>query len=665
MATLLVLVVPATVAASSTRPAALPHGIKSVQLNGGEKGALYSSIEPLAASSGGEIVVREERLGDGLLNTASNRYFTVATGRTALKALSLPAKLAPSAESVAASMATLEYYDKTAYKVLYRDLATGRSGTVKIPSTETWRGATPTGLLLTEPAVTKTKLVDYNVASKSSSTLGTFTSVSVLTSGADGVVVQTTTTTVSKLEYITYKPVKVSTLVPNTSGKTYQCGSVTTDAVGCLVYAGTSVSEARLPIPSGKAVETKVKELLAASPVVTPKATAWLDCGKGTTCKLEREKSSGGAPRAFTIPRVFGGNPGLQASGDNFLYGQLNNGSPAGGLFAFGDTASRPTHLVSAPASPLGAGAVSLSAKSVAWLDSSKPGIGIYQRSLKVSGGSVKLGSPKLLAQSGFVSTDSSSFGLSLSNAGSEVAYSSYRPQPARDPVGLDLDDNGRIRVISSDAAYSNYGEAYGPTVGPAVQIAGNFVLFETESPLQVVKFSLYDVQSAHLCTLSTGNVQYALGNGASQAELVFISKNGGVYEHTPSCSLAGASTIAPPAGPSATVYNVTGLGIADKFVTWGYDESGGTASVVASWVNLTGGGIRKILNPTAVVALVLSSTDIGVTTVSNGVTELHAISLPSGAETILATDSYDLSVGDGTAAWINQNSSTPFAGKI
>ena len=51
---------------------------------------------------------------------------------------------------------------------------------------------------------------------------------------------------------------------------------------------------------------------------------------------------------------------------------------------------------------------------------------------------------------------------------------------------------------------------------------------------------------------------------------------------------------------------------------------SGAGSGEVASWMNLTGGGVRNILDPTQVVALVLSSTDIGVTTEADGLTELR-----------------------------------------
>jgi hypothetical protein len=148
---------------------------------------------------------------------------------------------------------------------------------------------------------------------------------------------------------------------------------------------------------------------------------------------------------------------------------------------------------------------------------------------------------------------------------------------------------------------------------------------------------------------------------------MLYVTKSGGVYEQEPSCTLTTSGKIAPPlTKPGSAVYDVTGLGIAGDYIVWGYDFSAGSGSgSVASWINVTGGGVKNIGDPTQVIALVLSTSDIGVTTESNSVTELHAVSLPTGAESILTTDSYDLSMGDGVAAWISLKSSVPFAGKV
>ena len=61
-----------------------------------------------------------------------------------------------------------------------------------------------------------------------------------------------------ELQYVSYSPVKVATLVSDTGSSFYSCSSVTTNAVGCQVYDSTTNSSfvARLLIPSGKAIET-------------------------------------------------------------------------------------------------------------------------------------------------------------------------------------------------------------------------------------------------------------------------------------------------------------------------------------------------------------------------------------------------------------------------
>jgi hypothetical protein len=561
-------------------------------------------------------------------------------------------------------MAIEEYAStRSGDKLLWRDLANGRSGSTAVPKDDSWVGATPTGWLLEQPGASGTKLVDYDAATRKSTTLGSFKELLSPVPGIDGVVLESVSTKES-LEYITYSPVATHTLIADTSGASYSCTSLTTNAVACTAYdsSTSTYTVERLPLPSGKgAVKFKLAKGLFISPVVTPKATAWLNCGTGKTCTLERQKSSGGRPVAIKLPKVMGGNNGLFASGDDFIYGPMGNGSAAGGLLALTDTSSKPTHLVSAPQSPLNAAALSLSSKSIAWADSSRPGLAVYTRSIGVSGRGVAFGAPKLLAESGFVATDASAFGLSLSNVGNEVAFSSFGKQPSADPVGLKLDDNGRIRQISNDLAGNATG--YSPTVGPAVTIAGNFVLFETQSE----HFSLYDVTTAHACSLSPGNADYALGDATAGAKMLYVTKSGGVYEQEPSCTLTTSGKIAPPlTKPGSAVYDVTGLGIAGDYIVWGYDFSAGSGSgSVASWINVTGGGVKNIGDPTQVIALVLSTSDIGVTTESNSVTELHAVSLPTGAESILTTDSYDLSMGDGVAAWISLKSSVPFAGKV
>jgi hypothetical protein len=666
VAVLVAFAVPATVAASSTRPAVPLRGIKGFQVNTGEKGALYSSLEPLAASTGGEVLLEEKRLGNGSLDQNNETFYTAKAGASTLQAFAPPAPARPQQESVVGSMAIEEYPSKAGYKLLWRDLATGRSGTAAVPKDETWIGASPTGWLLEAPETLGTKLVDYDAATKRSTTLGEFPGLSSSVPGVDGVVLTTTVSAKPRLDYVTYSPVKVDTLIADTTGSSYTCTSVTANAAACLAFDSSTntYTVERLPFPNGKGtVKFKLSKGLFTAAVATPGATAWLDCGTAKTCTLERQKASGGRPVAIKLPRILGGNNGLLASGDDLVYGSMGNASAAGGVFALADTSTKPTHLISAPQSPLNAAAVSLAAESIAWADSSKPGIGIYTRPIRVSGSGVSYGAPRLLAQSGFVATDASAFGLSLSNAGSEIAFSNFRPQPAAKPVGLDLDDNGKIRQISTDADGSVLG--YSPTLGPAVSIAGNFVLFET----QALRFSLYNVTTAHACTLPAGNADYTLGNATAGTKMLFVTRDGGVYEHAPSCTPTAASSdmlAAPLTKAGAAVYTVTGLGIAGDDVVWGYDYSATSGGgEVASWMNLTGGGVRNILDPTQVVALVLSTTDIGVTTEADGVTELHAVSLPSGAETILSTDSYDLSVGNGVAAWISLSSSVPFAGKI
>jgi hypothetical protein len=656
-AAVLVLAGPVTAAASSSRPAALPRGVPSVQINAGEKGSLYSSFQALGASSGGVIVSQQSRLGNGLLYGASDHV--VPAGKKTLVAFSPPGT-ANQLPSVAGPIASVEYVAHSADSIYYRDIATSATGSVALPSGSTWFGSTPTGWLLSSG----TTLSAYDIATKKTTTLKTFSSaISAVLAGPDGAVVQTTA---AEIQYVTYSPIKVTTLVANTDGNDYFCPSATTNAAGCLMYDSAKgiYQIVRLPLPSGTAVTGSLPTGLYSYPAVTPKATAWLNCGTGTTCTLEREAAKGGTPVAITLPRVTGGDyGGLVASGDNFIYGRLENSSAAGGLFALADTSTEPSQIVSAPTSPLAAADVSLNSSSVAWADNSKTGIGIYTRPITVTAKGVTLGTSALLAQSGFVSTDSSSFGLSLSNASSEIAYSTYLKQPAADPMGLALDDKGKITQISSAAGYYSYSEAYSPTAGPQVGIAGSYVLLQTPTG----SFSLYDVSTAHSCALPSTNVAYALGNGASGAEMIYVAKDGGVYEAAPGCSPTSPRQIAPPLKASgATVDLVSGLGIAGNYVAWSYGwYSDTTSGLVASWINLTGGGVKNIANPSSVVALVLSTTDIGVTTYSAAGTALYGVSLPSGAETLLATDSYDLSVGNGVAAWIGQHSSSPFAGKI
>ncbi|HLN07270.1 MAG TPA: hypothetical protein VK217_13395, partial [Acidimicrobiales bacterium] len=650
-----------------------PHGVKAFRINAGETGGLYDSFQPTSASSGGMLLLESQRGGNGLLNYGS--YYTLATGKTTLEAFSPPAPAyLEGTPTVAGSMATGEEYSNGTTSIFYRDLATNASGHAKVPANASYESSSPTGWLLDEYTEgAPSKLANYDLATGKSSILASFPgSFSLLSPpGPDGILVNSAETA----EYVTYAG-KVRTVFTNPGQDSYTCGSVTTNAVACLLFDGTSktYSVVRQPLPSGKAVVTKLPvnpQYWYPAPAVTPKATAWLDCGTGATCTLERRPAAGGAIAKITLPRVTGyGDDGLTASGDDFLYGPLHNTSSAGGLFALSDTSTTPTHLLSAPSSPLAAATLDLSSGSVAWTDNSKLGIGIYTRSIKVAGSGITLGASKLLAQSGFVAADASAFGLSLSNAGSEVVYSDYLKQPATDPMGLALYDNGKIKQINSDANYFYCSSFAGPGMGPEVAIAGNYVLFEAGGPISCTpSFSLLDLATGHTCTLSSDNVDYALGNATSGARLVYVSKAGGVYEVIPSCSLSSPKTISPPLKEAgATVGTVTGLGVGGDYIAWGYQYGSNTGEgYVASWENVTGGGVKNIKNPdpTIIVAVVLSSTDIGVTTYTGTGTSLYGLSLPTGAPTLLAVDSYDLSVGNGVAAWINTTSALPYAGKI
>jgi hypothetical protein len=644
---------PITASASSTRPATLPRGVKAVQINQGEKTSLFSSFQPLAASSGGAVLLEQHRLGSGLLSGSS--FYTWRTGSTKPVAfVPPPGGEALGQPSVVGSMVTAEYYANSVERILYRNIATNKSGSAAIAVGSNWYGSSSTGWLLVPAG--GTSLADYDVATKASTTLATFPSgISQVLAGPSGVLV----TTGDEIRYVTYAHRKVTTVVSDTSGSSYTCASMTTNAAGCLLYNETTFaySVARLSLRGGKARVTKLPATVYTVAVVTPRSTGWLNCGTGTKCILERQPAAGGKPVAIKLPRVMGGNYGLVSSGDNFIYGRLQNASAQGGLFALADTSKKPKLLVGAPPSPLAAGVVSLSSTSVAWADNSKSGIAVYTRPITASKKGVAFGTSKLLAESGFVTADASAFSLSLSDAGSEVAYSDYLKQPATDPMGLDLDDNGKITRFSSVAGYFSFSLAYSPTAGPQVSVAGHDIVFETATDT----FILYNASTHKSCTLPA-NAAYAVGNGPKKVEMVEVATDGAVYQESPVCSPKSPKQILPPLSDSGTVYSVGGLGIAGNYIGWSYSSSAGT---VAQWVSRKGGGVKSLKNESTVIALVVSATDIGVTTYSNGATALYGVSLAKGTETLLATASYDLSVGKGVAAWINQTSSTPYAGKI
>ncbi|MGH9169930.1 MAG: hypothetical protein ACRD0Z_03540 [Acidimicrobiales bacterium] len=669
-AVLLVCGYQATLAAGAPRTSAtvVPRPVLSGILNAGEKGMLLDTVGPLGASAIGSMVLEiQQRLGNGQLVVSG--YDTSAGPNKPLEAFAAPSNSPGLGEvSNVGDYATGEYVVGSSTYVLIRDELTNLLQHVKLPTGATYEGSSSRGFLVEEESGGKFDVDQYDVSTGKYVIDGSYTDdATEVVPGPDGY----TTLMDNDVDYTTYAG-KTETIDTVTSEYPPDCTSVSSDAAGCLQYDPTTSSYEveRLPIPEGKPVDTLLKADVYTEPAVTSTETGWVNCGVDTTCTLERQAAVGGGVTRTTLPRIEGGDYGLTASSTDFYYGTLEN-TTTGGAYRLPSTSDTPDLVAPAPPSPLAAATVDLSVSATGavtafWEDSSKPKIGIFDRSVSVSDDKLDLGPEEDVATADFVFSDATSYSLSLGSSGSDTVYSSYEKQPTANPIALDLDESGKVSTITADGNYSPQGEGYGPTAGAPVSIAGNFALFTNDAEPPV--YELYDVSDGHTCLLpSTGVSQYALGPGPADPELAWVTTSGEIFKDSPNCAPKGTLLYNPHV--SATELYTVSLGVSGNYVAWAYQwYSSSGSGAIADYYNVTTKVLTKIPSPIVdneIVAMSVAAADLGITVYTSTGSDLYGISLPSGTVTLLTVDAYDLSVGGGYAAWIGANSSSPYVARI
>ncbi len=631
--------------AATSHSSAGPQTVVSVPITGGTS-ALYSSYQVTSASTGGAIVAPLQRSGDGLLQPSDAQPSLLRAGWTSLAGLhpTTPGGFESVAFNISGSMVTdfEADFSSGAQDVWWYDVATGKSGLKTVPSGLSPAGPTPDGYLITD----ETTIEHVDVLTGATTKVMSTKNGAVVTAGPAGAIVITG----SLMQYVTYSPITVRTL--DTTGN-WECDSATTSAAGCEEYAPGARLEtvARFPLAGGKPVTEALPPGPEAPVLVTPKVTAWVTCG-ATSCDLKRVPWSGGGATAITLPPVSDGAAGVQVAGDTFYWGQLDNRSSSGGLFDLSDTSTRPAHVVSAPLSPVAATNVSVSGNTVSWIDNAEPGLGVWTRSITGSP-TVTLGKAALVAQAGFVYTDESyGLGLGIESPGPTVVYSSYRTQPTSYPLAL------WAKTGAGSTEFSTFEYAEPDTdLGPPIDVSGDWVLYECFSG-----WYLYNTSTHDKVTLPTGIATYALGGG----DVAWVAQDGSVWEE-PVGTTSSTEIFTPPSGE--TVGTVNGLAVNGSVVAWSYEWSSSTASgSVADYVDpAVSSATKKIPDPSDVSAMVLSAEYLGFELFGNGGETLEVINLPSGspAETLVAHNSFDLSISGHYAVWIGGNSLLPFAGAL
>jgi len=593
------------------------------------------------------VVTPLQRSGDGLLDYSNVAPSLLPAGRTTLSGLhpAYPSGYVSLGFEISGSMVVdfeTDFSSGRAY-VWWDDLARRKSGLKALPSGWNPAAATPDGFLMSNGNGTSTEHVDV-LTGKTTFLILTTTSAA-LTAGPSGAIVIAG----SVLDYVTYSPVKKTTLESTGS---WECDSATSSAGGCDEYdPGSGVETiARFPLGGGKPVTETVKGP-DAPVLVTPKVTAWVTCGS-TSCTLRRVPWSGGAGTSITLTLVANGAEGVQVVGDSFYWGQLDNGSPNGGLFDMSDSATRPAHVASAPLSPVEATNVSVSGNRVSWIDNAEPGLGVWTRS--ISGApTVTLGKPALLAQADFVPIDTS-YGLALGteSPGPTVVYSSYQKQPTSYPLALQVKSGS----VSTEISTFQYAQP-DTDIGPAIDVSGSWVLYECFSG-----WYLYDTSTHDKVTLPSGIQTYALGGG----EVAWVDPTGAVWEEAAGTTSA-TKIFTPPSGETVNI--VTGLAVDGSTAAWSYAWTSSTKSgEVADYVDpAVSSAVKTVPDPNDVFDFVLSSDYLGFELYAKTGETIEVINLPSGssAETLVTHNSFDLSMSGKYAAWIGGNSLLPFVGAL
>jgi hypothetical protein len=425
------------------------------------------------------------------------------------------------------------------------------------------------------------------------------------------------------------------------AGVSISCHSLSTTAVGCTILKGNVSFVARYNLTGKHPFVTKAGTTYPyPSVVVTPKVTAWYTCSnKG--CPLYRVPVAGKKLTTYPMPIV----ANVVSVGDLLYFSPSNNTTSSGGLFSMLDTAGVPTHIVSGTHSPLDTSSIAVGTTSIAWIDNGHSGLGVWTRSLRVSGSKVVLGKPKLLGGDGFLDTDATAYSLNIADSGNVVASTSYAKQPTADPLDVSVFDGGHTSVISDAGDWAAFG-------GPIIDISATDVLYQT-----LTGFDLETIASKKVTVLPMTDIaRYAAGGG----KVAFIKTDGSVWVETN--SRKGLTQLAPPLPGGSSFSYVSSLSVSSNgsYVAWAYSwYSTASSGQAAQWVSTKPGSTpQTIPAKTGLVATVsITPTVLGVGYAQpDGSSQLWAANVPTGTWKEYAPVVYGLSIGGNVAGWIGAN---------
>ncbi|HEV8065720.1 MAG TPA: hypothetical protein VGP46_12840, partial [Acidimicrobiales bacterium] len=415
---------------------------KPIALAGGH-GAVYSTYFVTDASSYGALVETQPRLGNGALGTTltTASWAVLPAGKKALVAVrpDVPATYVTTGVSIAGPMVVDAERSGGAYAAWWDDLATGRSGFVRLKLGYSVDGAAPGGFIES----TLTGVILRNPASGKSTFLGSFRDAGVRP-GPDGAVI---TPTGGSADYVTYSPVKTRTLAQSSPSQRWACTFVIATAAGCTEFRGSTQTVVRFSLPAGKRLN--VVSLPSAQPAnvtVTTSVTEWTRCAAPTSCSVKRVPAAGGRTTSLSLPSLE--STDLYPVADTFYWGRFANSTKGGGLYSLAAASSKIVHVVDAVLSPIAAANVSVASNRVSWIDNGAGGLAVLTRSVSGST-SISLGKTALVAKAGYSPTDVT-FGLALGSSSAVLAYSSYEKQPTSHPLSLMVENGTRISQLSS-----------------------------------------------------------------------------------------------------------------------------------------------------------------------------------------------------------------------
>jgi hypothetical protein len=363
----------ATVPAVATVPPGLAHPHGSVPIISGNS-ALYSVYEVVSASAAGAVVLYAPRNGNGQPVPDYSTVYFLGAGKTSLQALTpvvASGYVPQNQEWMSGDLVLSGENSSTRQAVWWYNTSTHKSGTSVLPSGQYVSSSAPNGLVISNLGYPKATVSYDDIATGKITALGSFKYFESATGGTSGAVV----TSNAGVQYVTYSPVKTTTL---STDKSLGCFSITTNAVGC--QGETSV--VRFPLPSGKAVNISLKTE-PGQVIVTPKATAWASCSS-SSCSLTREPAAGGSQTSFKIASIaLGGSNsagGMTAIGDDYVWGELFTDSADDGIYELSDTSTSAKHIISVGLSPIAAADVAVSGNTVYYLDNARSGLSIYRR---------------------------------------------------------------------------------------------------------------------------------------------------------------------------------------------------------------------------------------------------------------------------------------------